>query len=306
VPASTFAEAATSDGTGFRVAFNAGGVHVRRVPAGGQVTSPPEFLFRYAQIGADVGSCRGGPVGPLELAATADGSGVRYTQRYNIAPDCGFPDYIVGVPFEFQPSPPWPIVGSAGPGRLARGANDVAALWWVNEWPTDGVTTARSTLYGGWIDPAPESAFPLVAAGTVRGAPGLAALGDTFLAAYANPTGDGLHAIRFSRSAGQIDAAPGPSIVSGLEGATDVIATSDGERFVVAWKEESGPGKDLVRLVRVAVDGTVLDPQPVDAVEVRRFVEVGVAAEASSILIVYPERLDDDYLTAVRAVVVPN
>jgi hypothetical protein len=41
-------------------------------------------------------------------------------------------------------------------------------------------------------------------------------------------------------------------------------------------------------------------------VEVRRFVEVGVAAEASSILIVYPERLDDDYLTAVRAVVVPN
>ena len=127
-------------------------------------------------------------------------------------------------------------------------------------------------------------------------------MGDTFLVAYATATD--VRAVRFSRAAGLLDAPPGVLLAATVAEAGGVIATSDGERSIVAWRE-GRPAEAVVRVVRIAADGTVLDPTPLDVATTPRFSSLSVAAESASILVTYAES-EESGATSVRAVLVPN
>ena len=93
-------------------------------------------------------------------------------------------------------------------------------------------------------------------------------------------------------------------IASAVGNVEDLVATSDGARVVVAWRE-TRPNGSLVRVVRVQADGREVDATPLDVVTIPYAATFSVAAEASSILVAYTEPQVSG-ATAVRAVIVPN
>lgn len=321
-PGLSSASAVTADPDGFYVSWSSsrgfeGSWRGRRVTPSGVAGSDVDELYGFGFGGP--GMC--GPIsyrGPLALATKLDGSGahgiVRISQR------CGS-SWLGGVPFQFRQTPEAPgIFKSGGDGRLARSTSDVAALWRVGEVPFPDPYAppgVRSLLYGGWIEPGPQVAFPLlvgpysspddlstpVSAVADPRSTGLAAVGDVFLAAYLAP--DGMRGIRFSRSSGMIDEAPGLLLVPGTQ-IEDMAATSDGQRWVLAWREARGGEDAVVRIVRVASDGRVLDATPIDALVARRLVTFEIAADATSIVVVYTETDELRQASAVRTVRLPS
>jgi hypothetical protein len=75
---------------------------------------------------------------------------------------------------------------------------------------------------------------------------------------------------------------------------------------VLAWSERPDGGLDVVRVIRVASDGSVLDAAPVDALTARSLGAFAVAADAASIVVVYTERDARAEATAVRVVRLPG
>ena len=209
----TAVDSATSDGASFYVAWVASGAkHGRKVPVSGAIDSPIDQLGGAgSSIGVGVCAAGIGPRGPLDLAPTLDGSTVHATQVFDNGSICGAPDSIGGLPFRLG----WAnstIVGTGGPGRLARGAHDVAASWWAFSYSAES-RSIETSLFAGWIEPASEDAFALLPTVEIPadapppeglGRVSLAALGDTFFATHVR--GSELHVVRFTRAAGVIDA----------------------------------------------------------------------------------------------------
>jgi hypothetical protein len=320
-PGLSSSDSVTSDADGFYVSWLAsrgveGAWRGRRLLPSGAPTNGVEELYAYGFGGP--GMC--GPInyrGPLVLATTLDESGAHSIIR--ISQRCGF-SWLSGVPFQFQASREAPgIFKAGGGGRLARGTSDVASLWSVTEVPVPNAYAPpgiRSLLFAGWIEPGPQLAFPLLVGPFTspddvtpvppveapRGT-GLAAVGDVFLATYL--ASDGIRGIRFSRSSGIIDEAPGVLLIPGTQ-IQDLVATSDGARWVVAWREPRDGDRAVVRIVRVASDGSVVDEAPLEALDVQGLGTFGVAADATSIVVVYTERDGLQEATAVRMLRLPS
>ena len=131
---------------------------------------------------------------------------------------------------------------------------------------------------------------------------GLAVVGDTFLAAYVTATE--IRGIRFSRAAGILDAGAGFIIAKDLGNVVEVVGTSDGQRYVIAWREKHSPG-GLIRIVRVAGDGRVLDARPIDVMQIDDEAQFSVAADTSAILVAYTH-YEASGAVSTRAVIVPE
>jgi hypothetical protein len=310
-PGLSGADAVTADQDGFYVSWTAsdrfsGLWRGRRAFPSGTVGGEIDKLDRFG----DEGPFQCGPYytrGPLALATRLDGNGAHHVAT--LGQRCGV-EWLQGVPFDFEPMPsgPEPQILTYGgtPGRLARTANDVAALWGVTETPYPYVAgpQLRFILYAGWLEPGEQVAFPLltdVQYGDVDPGIGLAAVGDVFLGVY--PAPDGIRGLRFSRADGILDEPPG-LLLATASGARALVATSDGQRWVLAWRE-SRNGNQVVRMVRVASDGNVVDSEPIDAVVAQNVLDFGVAADATSIVVIYTERAGTE-ATAVRMVRLPS
>ena len=126
----TVADSATADDAGFYVAWvdeqgRSGFWRGRRVPVSGAISSGIDQIDGYGSGG--LGTCQSFTRGPLGLALSLDGTRIYHTVEFGDS--CFGLDSLGGVPFQFQTSPEErPLVLSTGPGRLARGAHDVAAL----------------------------------------------------------------------------------------------------------------------------------------------------------------------------------
>ena len=278
-----FAEAATSDGSDFYVGWSAwqeyysyfGG---RRVPAVGAIASAPEILA--SELG--FGYCRASMVGPLELAPRL-GAGFRAT--WSVIYGCGGEIYfraLAGVGPFFTVPPPGNVSSGAAP--IVRGTSDVAAVWWnVYASSLQPLVTDRF-LAASWVEPGPASMIRL-GPGSSPVSPALAAIGDTFVAVWAQ--GDEIRAMRFTRAAGPLDPGGGILVATGAGEIDDVAAASDGATVLVAWSERAGTGRSAIRAIRVAADGTVPDPTPIEVATSTAGAAVSAAANPSAALVAF-------------------
>lgn len=279
------AETTTNDGTGFYVGYRTfasvfeGYFGGRRVPASGPLTGPPEVIKAWISIG----QCRSEPSGPLRLSPLLDGSGFRETFRvlYGCVPTIFF-ETIVGVGHFFSVPPPGNL--SSGPAPIVRGANDVAAVWWNIAVSSIDPPVSATSLAASFVEPAPAT-FLQLSAGTPGVTPALAAIGDAFVVFWA--VGNELRAQRFSRAAGAIDPEGGFLVTTGGGEIGEIVATSEGSGAIAAWRESTGPGSSAIRAIRIAADGTVHDPTPIEVATSSSGAAIGVAANASATLVTF-------------------
>lgn len=279
-----FTEDATSDGSEFYVGYSTfasvfqsyfGG---RRVPASGPITTPPEVIRYWTSVG----QCRSEPAGPLHLSPLLDGSGFRETHR--ILYGCQgtiFFETLFGVGDFFSVPPPGNV--SAGGAPIVRGASDVAAVWWNVAVSEIAPPVSATFLAASFVEPAPAT-FVQLSAGVPGVTPALAAVGDTFVVFWA--VGNELRAQRFSRAAGAIDPAGGFLVATGAGAIGAIAAAGEGDGVVAVWRESTVSGS-AIRAIRVAADGTVPDPTPIEVATSSTGAAIGVAANAAATLVTF-------------------
>ncbi|MEW6271761.1 MAG: hypothetical protein AB1689_20960 [Thermodesulfobacteriota bacterium] len=271
-----------------------------RVPASGVLVAPVDLLVSHLRFGA-CGLSIGGPLG---LAPTLDSSGIHRTYRFFFYCPEPIAEGIAGVGADFAVPPPPPPEGgnlSRGSAPLARGASDVAGVWWnvfasmvppVPPVPPEPIFSLKASF----IAPEPRSILTLTS-GTSAVSPALAAVGDVFLAFF---TGGEIRVVRFTRAAGPLDPDGGLLVATAAGAIGDLAAAGDGTRAIVAWREATGPGVSAIRLVRVAPDGTIVDPAPLDVASADANAAVAVAATSGRALVGFTRA--EGSATSVRAV----
>ena len=66
-----------------------------------------------------------------------------------------------------------------------------------------------------------------------------------------------------------------------------MAAASDGATVLVAWSERAGTGRSAIRAIRVAADGTVPDPTPIEVATSTAGAAVAAAANPSAALVAF-------------------
>lgn len=297
---------AAADGSEFEVvvmgtdSFTQAITH-RAVPVSGAITDPINLITIHTPIG----SCSEYLAGPVGVAPALLGPGVHTVhRRVFFCSGSTLFEILAGVPTTFAVPPPGNI--SQGPGSVARGANDVAVVWWNWDVVSLSPFTSIPSLQAGWVDPAPSTNFPLslLVTPTDEG-PVVAATGDTFLAAWAHlvaptdPSPTEVRGVRFDRT-GALDA-PSLVLTTGGGAISQVVIDSDGTGFVVAWAEESGGGLEL-RAARVGTDGSI--GPPIDLASVPSGTQIDVGASAVAAYLGYSV-VESTGNTAVRVVPIP-
>jgi hypothetical protein len=294
-----FTSAATADEASFYVAWSASDSGAftyfagRRVPTSGPIAAPVELLLSHLSVG----SCGTAVGGPLGLAPTLDSTSVHFT--YRVIFYCGggvLAEILVGVGPTFAFPPPGNI--STGMAPLARGAGDVAGIWWNILVPSiPPPPDPIPTLKASFIAPGSPAIITL-SSGSSPVSPALAAVGDVFVAFFT--TGSEIRALRFTRAAGPLDP-DGGSLVASANGTVGTVAAGgDGTQAIAAWRESSGPGTSAIRAVHLAPDGTVLDPTPIDVATSHEDAAVSVAANSAGALVAFT--LAEALGTSVRGV----
>lgn len=296
-----FLQTATADGTDFYLGWSsyadfqsyfAG----RRIPATGPITSPIELIASDFPIG----SCRVSMSGPLKLAPNLAGTGFLPTWR-NVY-SCGgtiLLETLTGVGDFFSVPPPGNT--STGPAPIVRGANDVAAVWRNLFVSSLSPPLVQELLAASWIEPGPPSLLQL-SSGLPSVTPALAAVGDTFVAVWA--TGNDVRITRFTRAGGVLDPDGGLLVATGGGAIGQVEAASDGTHVVAAWRESAGAGQSTIRALRIAPDGSLPSPLPVDVATSTANAAVSVAANPTATLVAFTR--DESPAVSVRAVLLED
>ena len=247
-----------------------------------------------------IGQCQSPISGPLNLAPDLDRASFLPTWRVLYC--CNgtvFFETIAGVGNFVSVPPPGNV--SSGPAPIARGANDVAAIWWNQLVSSVQPPVVDQFLAASWVRPGPPSMI-LLSHGASTIAPALAATGDLFTAVWAS--GNEVRAMRFNRLSGPLDPDGGILVATGSGLVVEVAAASDGTNTVIGWLEEATPGTRLVRAARIAPDGTIVNATPTEIAQTTaENSAVSVAANSSAALITYSRK--EPVGTSVRARLIP-
>ena len=131
----------------------------------------------------------------------------------------------------------------------------------------------------------------LLSHGTSPVAPALSAIGDIFVAVWAN--GTEVRALRFNRTAGPngtpgtLDPDGGLLVATAESVVGDIAAASNGTSVIIGWREDAGPSESVIRAIRIAPDGAVLDPSPILVATSTASAKVAVAANAAASMVAY-------------------
>ncbi len=268
---------AVADDIGFHALWESASItyaHRRRIPFAGAALGPIEVVATQGPPGA--GMCQTFGTGPFGLGASL-GSGNPLVSFAATSLCLG--TWLTGVPGAvFSPFPPIAVIDSA-PASFARGTSATAALWRRVALDLDTSQTF-SAIVVNRIEPSPlPSALQLTGTPSLVYQPVVAAVGDLFMVAWV--TGSQVRGLRFMFPGTVLDGTGG-FLIASLSGTAEAPSmTSDGTRFVVAWRQGTA-GDDELRAVHVDTDGTVEEPAPLLLASAPAITDLGIAAGTSA------------------------
>ena len=274
-------------------------VHTRTLATTGPLTSEAQNVI--SQVG--IGTCRTFPGGrnavTYDLAGSAPHSAIQWSAA--CAGQGILLQWIDGLPWDStidlnanSTSEGWPA--------LARSSNAVGGVF--ASAPTVPNNASLRVLRAGWIEtPVPdkenrrETLTALAERTSAR--PGLATLGETFLAAWGSgPDADSdlteLRILRFTARDGALDP-DGGLLLTEADGIRAPVVSSNGSEFLVAWAEpdeDSDGWSETLFLHRIGADGTLVAEEPSVVTSITAGTAFDLASNDTTVAVAYYSRDD--------------
>lgn len=268
-------------------------VQHRAVPFAGAITA--DAIDDASNV--PIGTCRTDLNEKDGIVPTLDGSDIHRVEGWAAGCDgeilLEWFNGLPGAPMGPGPQQPDTTMGSPA---LARGSAQVAGVYFLATTPPQ-LPDVNRHLAAGWLESASEVEEPADGERLVLTpieyvtsvSPALAALGETFLAAWASAPASGgstateIRRMRFDADSGALDPAGGLVEAGGGGAIHGPVAASNGTHFRLLWGEQDGSSLALWTR-QFAESGSPVEANPVRVVEILPDDPFALAATADATL----------------------